>query len=183
MRQCLRAVVGMNSGQPLLMRFVGGFGRKAMDEKVLGRATVSESVAEVDFDAADAANSLDPGEFGFSLPKRLKGLVALPRAQALDFMIFCQRNQKACPMIEVLDAGGWRNRPMIAFVVTVLPDPVSPTMAIWPCAGTSSDTPFSTVVVRPYVVKSTQRSRTVRSASLISPPPHGRDRAARRRAG
>jgi len=33
------------------------------------------------------------------------GLVALPRAQALDFMIFCQRNQKACPMIEVLDAG------------------------------------------------------------------------------
>jgi len=33
------------------------------------------------------------------------GLVALPRAQALDFMIFCQRNQKACPVIEVLEAG------------------------------------------------------------------------------
>ena len=33
------------------------------------------------------------------------GLVALPRAQALDFMIFCQRNQKACPVIEVLEPG------------------------------------------------------------------------------
>src|SRR6476620_7951690 len=33
------------------------------------------------------------------------GLVALPRAQALDFMIFCRRNQKACPVIEVVEAG------------------------------------------------------------------------------
>jgi uncharacterized protein YcsI (UPF0317 family) len=33
------------------------------------------------------------------------GLVALPKALALDFMIFCQRNQKACPIIEVLEPG------------------------------------------------------------------------------
>src|SRR5436190_4655356 len=33
------------------------------------------------------------------------GLVALPRVLALDFMIFCQRNQKACPVIEVLESG------------------------------------------------------------------------------
>ena len=32
-------------------------------------------------------------------------LVALPRGVALEFLVFCQRNQRACPVIEVTDVG------------------------------------------------------------------------------
>ncbi len=32
-------------------------------------------------------------------------LAVLPRAQAYDFLLFCQRNPKPCPIIEVCDAG------------------------------------------------------------------------------
>lgn len=32
-------------------------------------------------------------------------LVALPAADALDFLIFCQRNPAPCPLVEVLEAG------------------------------------------------------------------------------
>jgi len=32
-------------------------------------------------------------------------LAVLPRAQAYDFLLFCQRNPKPCPLIEVCDAG------------------------------------------------------------------------------
>jgi uncharacterized protein YcsI (UPF0317 family) len=32
-------------------------------------------------------------------------LVILPRDEAFDFLIFCQRNPKPCPLLEVLDAG------------------------------------------------------------------------------
>ncbi len=38
---------------------------------------------------------------------------------------------------------------MIAFMVTVLPLPLSPTSAICEASGTSSDTPRSTWLVRP----------------------------------
>jgi uncharacterized protein YcsI (UPF0317 family) len=32
-------------------------------------------------------------------------LMVIPQAQAFDFLLFCQRNPKPCPLIEVLDAG------------------------------------------------------------------------------
>ena len=32
-------------------------------------------------------------------------LVILPQAQAYDFLVFCQRNPKSCPLIEVTDPG------------------------------------------------------------------------------
>lgn len=32
-------------------------------------------------------------------------LVILPRAQAFDFLLFCQRNPKPCPLIEVMEPG------------------------------------------------------------------------------
>ena len=32
-------------------------------------------------------------------------LVILPQADAADFLLFCQRNPKPCPLLEVLDAG------------------------------------------------------------------------------
>src|SRR6478609_5752478 len=32
-------------------------------------------------------------------------LAIMPKAYAFDFMLYCQRNQRACPVLEVLDAG------------------------------------------------------------------------------
>jgi uncharacterized protein YcsI (UPF0317 family) len=32
-------------------------------------------------------------------------LAIMPKAHAFDFMLYCQRNQRACPVLEVLDAG------------------------------------------------------------------------------
>src|SRR5262245_39670885 len=32
-------------------------------------------------------------------------LAVLPRDQAYDFLLFCQRNPRPCPLIEVTDAG------------------------------------------------------------------------------
>ena len=32
-------------------------------------------------------------------------LVILPQAQAFDFLLFCQRNPKPCPLLEVIEAG------------------------------------------------------------------------------
>lgn len=32
-------------------------------------------------------------------------LVVLPKTLAWDFLLFCQRNPKACPLLEVADAG------------------------------------------------------------------------------
>lgn len=37
-------------------------------------------------------------------------LVILPRAQALDFAVFCQRNQRACPVFEITDPGATEAR-------------------------------------------------------------------------
>jgi uncharacterized protein YcsI (UPF0317 family) len=34
-------------------------------------------------------------------------LVIVPEADAYAFLLYCQRNQRACPIIEVLDTGGW----------------------------------------------------------------------------
>jgi len=33
--------------------------------------------------------------------------VVLPRAYAFDFLLFCQRNPKPCPLLEVVEAGGY----------------------------------------------------------------------------
>src|ERR1700716_2789872 len=32
-------------------------------------------------------------------------LAVLPREQAYDFLLFCQRNPRPCPLLEVVDAG------------------------------------------------------------------------------
>lgn len=34
-------------------------------------------------------------------------LVIVPQSDAYAFLLYCQRNQRACPVIEVLDAGSW----------------------------------------------------------------------------
>jgi uncharacterized protein YcsI (UPF0317 family) len=34
-------------------------------------------------------------------------VVIVPQSHAYDFLLYCQRNPKACPVIEVLDTGSW----------------------------------------------------------------------------
>jgi uncharacterized protein YcsI (UPF0317 family) len=61
-------------------------------------------------EAREARLAIRRGEWTGSTAIRLPGwvqcnLVVLPRAQAYGFMVFCQRNPKACPLIEVTDPG------------------------------------------------------------------------------
>src|SRR3954463_15059940 len=42
---------------------------------------------------------------GLALGYVQANLVALPRDQAFDFLLFCQRNPKPCPLLDVTDAG------------------------------------------------------------------------------
>ena len=48
------AIVGMDSLDPVFVGFVGRIRRQAVDDEIFRRAAILESVAEVDFDAADA---------------------------------------------------------------------------------------------------------------------------------
>ena len=44
---------------------------------------------------------------GMAAGKVQANLVILPKAEAFDFLIFCQRNPKPCPLLDVTDAGGY----------------------------------------------------------------------------
>ena len=37
-------------------------------------------------------------------------LVIVPQSLAFDFLLFCQRNPRPCPLLEVLDTGSWEPR-------------------------------------------------------------------------
>ncbi len=37
-------------------------------------------------------------------------VVIVPKSAAFDFLLFCQRNQKPCPLLEVVEAGQWEVR-------------------------------------------------------------------------
>jgi uncharacterized protein YcsI (UPF0317 family) len=55
------------------------------------------------------------GEFGLptagQAPGRIQAnLMIVPREQAFDFLLFCQRNPKPCPLIEVLEPGATEPR-------------------------------------------------------------------------
>jgi uncharacterized protein YcsI (UPF0317 family) len=55
--------------------------------------------------AACRSGALQGATSGLALGYVQTNLVILPRAEAFDFLLFCQRNPKPCPLIEVLDAG------------------------------------------------------------------------------
>jgi uncharacterized protein YcsI (UPF0317 family) len=61
-------------------------------------------------EAQQARLAMRRGEWSGLTTHRLPGfvqcnLVVLPKADAYDFLIYCQRNPKACPLIEVTDPG------------------------------------------------------------------------------
>lgn len=61
-------------------------------------------------DAQKARLAMRHGEWSGTTTYRVPGyvqcnLVILPRSDAYDFLVFCQRNPKPCPLIEVTDPG------------------------------------------------------------------------------
>ena len=49
---------------------------------------------------------------GLALGYAQANLVVLPARYAFDFLLFCQRNPKPCPLLEVLERGGFEPREM-----------------------------------------------------------------------
>jgi len=60
--------------------------------------------------AGEARRAVRTGEWtgptsGLAQAHAQANLVALPREYAFDFLVFCQRNPRPCPVLEVVDAG------------------------------------------------------------------------------
>jgi uncharacterized protein YcsI (UPF0317 family) len=51
------------------------------------------------------AGALDRPTAGLARGRVQANLVAVPREAAFDFLLFCQRNPKPCPVVEVVEAG------------------------------------------------------------------------------
>jgi uncharacterized protein YcsI (UPF0317 family) len=49
---------------------------------------------------------------GMALGYVQANVVVLPRQYAFDFLLFCQRNPKPCPLLEVLEPGQYRTDPL-----------------------------------------------------------------------
>lgn len=47
---------------------------------------------------------------GLAMGYAQANIVILPQKYAFDFLVFCQRNPKPCPLLEVLEAGQYRTR-------------------------------------------------------------------------
>ncbi len=72
--------------------------------KFLTRAQVAE-LSPRDLRAAIAAERWTGPTLGLGLGYLQANLVVLPREDAYDFLLFCQRNPKPCPLVEVTDVG------------------------------------------------------------------------------
>jgi uncharacterized protein YcsI (UPF0317 family) len=60
--------------------------------------------------AAEVRRAIRTGEWtgptaGLAVAHAQANLVAVPREHAFDFLLFCQRNPRPCPLLEVVDAG------------------------------------------------------------------------------
>lgn len=58
--------------------------------------------------AAIAAQRWTGPTLGLGLGRVQANLAVVPREDAFDFLLFCQRNPKPCPLIEVTDVGSYR---------------------------------------------------------------------------
>ena len=68
------------------------------------------SIVEGITDPREARLAMRRGEWTGPTPKEVPGyvqcnLVVLPHSEAYDFLVYCQRNFKACPLLEVTDVG------------------------------------------------------------------------------
>jgi len=67
-------------------------------------------MSECDHPARAARSAMRRGEWTGPTKHAVSGyvqcnLVVLPRADAYDFLVYCQRNPKPCPLLEVTDPG------------------------------------------------------------------------------
>ena len=70
--------------------------------KRLGQATAKEMRSLI------RRNKWDKLTAGLAMGYAQANLVILPGKYAFDFLLFCQRNPKPCPLIEVLESGRYR---------------------------------------------------------------------------
>jgi uncharacterized protein YcsI (UPF0317 family) len=80
----------------------------------IGGNTMSE-VASVPLTAREVrllarTGKLDGTTGGLAMGSMQANLVILPKSAAWDFLLFCQRNPRPCPVLEVLDCGSWEPR-------------------------------------------------------------------------
>jgi uncharacterized protein YcsI (UPF0317 family) len=66
-----------------------------------------------EFPPAEARMAIRTGEWegptaGLAMGYAQANLVILPKRYAFDFLLFCQRNPKPCPLLEVVEAGEFR---------------------------------------------------------------------------
>ncbi len=73
------AVLGMDARDPVFVGFVGRIRRQAVDDEIFRRAAILEAFAEVDLDAADAPDALDPRQFRLAFLQGAMSPVALVR--------------------------------------------------------------------------------------------------------
>src|SRR5262249_47552482 len=73
------AVVGVDARDPVLIGLVGVFRRQPVDQQIFGGAAVAYAMAEIDLEAADPRDALDPRQLGLALLQRAVGAVALVR--------------------------------------------------------------------------------------------------------
>src|SRR5260221_10935101 len=79
MRNRALAILGMDTGDPVLVGFVDRLGRQSVDQEIFGGAAVLDAVAEVVLETADAGDALDPGELRLAFLQRAMRRVALMR--------------------------------------------------------------------------------------------------------
>ncbi|OIP34563.1 MAG: DUF1445 domain-containing protein [Deltaproteobacteria bacterium CG2_30_66_27] len=71
------------------------------DIKELGPAEIRERIRNGEWGNPTA---------GLAMGYAQANLVILPRKHAFDFLLFCQRNPKPCPLLEVLEPGEFRTK-------------------------------------------------------------------------
>ncbi|CAK4402325.1 unnamed protein product [Aphanomyces euteiches] len=69
------------------------------------KATLSKDMTPAQFRSLCRSGKFESNSAGYCPGFAQANLVILPRAQAFDFLLFCQRNKKPCPLLEVSDPG------------------------------------------------------------------------------
>jgi uncharacterized protein YcsI (UPF0317 family) len=80
----------------------------ALEDKATARPLTRSEAAKLspaDLRAAIAAEQWTDTPLGLGMGHLQANLAVVPREDAYDFLLFCQRNPKPVPLIEVLDAG------------------------------------------------------------------------------
>ena len=90
------AVVRVNALHPVFVGLVGGIRRQPVDQQIFRRTAVAEAGAQIDLEAADAADLLHARKFGLALAQRnrrkmLLGDVAAYHEDAADAVAFIDR--------------------------------------------------------------------------------------------